>query len=58
MTQINYSEVVKLVEADIKISGPMNRYDAFCLLIAKYRTIDSQATLIVNKLFCDGFIEK
>ena len=58
MTQINYSDVVKLVEADIKENGPMNRFNAFCILIAKYRTIDSQAIMIVNKLYCDGFITK
>ena len=58
MKNINYSEVVNLVEKDIELNGPADRFSVFCLLIAKYGEIDSAAIMIVNKLYCDGFIKK
>lgn len=58
MKSITYSEIVNLVEEDIKLNGPMDRFAAFCLLIAIFNNIDSKAICIVNKLYCDGFIKK
>lgn len=52
MAQIN--DVLKLVEADIKISGPMNRFNAFL-----YPNIENLNKLTVNCLIftvCRGII--
>lgn len=57
MQNINYSEAVNLIEK-FKKNGPIDRYAAFCILIAKYDQINSNAILIINKLYSDGFITR
>ena len=55
---IEYYELVNLVLKDIALNGSMTRFDAVCLLIKEYGTVDAEGLTLIKKLYCDGFIQK